>query len=32
MFINMFIMSIVVIFAMTAVGQAIYSIGTKSKK
>jgi hypothetical protein len=32
MFINMFVTSVIVILAMCAVGQVIYSIGTKKGK
>lgn len=32
MFINMFVMSVIVIFVMVAVGQVIYSVGTKASK
>ena len=32
MFINMFVMSVVVIFVMIAVGQGIYTIASKSLK
>ena len=32
MFINLFMISVVVIFAMVAVGQLIYTVGTKAAK
>ncbi len=32
MFTNMFIMSVVVIFAMTVIGQVVYTIASKASK
>jgi hypothetical protein len=32
MFVNMFVMSVIVIFVMVAIGQGIYTIASKSSK